>query len=142
MESSAGHRNQLDDRSLAELLKQMTDQSSQLARMEVELAKAELELKAKRIGVGVGAFGGAGIVGLLALGGLTATFILALATAMDAWLAALIVTVVYAAIAGVMVMVGRKKVEDAAPPVPEKAIESSRQDIESVKESVKEGVRR
>lgn len=128
-----------EEKSLAELLKQMTDQSTELARKEVELAKAELEIKAKGIGVGIGAFGGAGLVAFLAAGALTATFILALATVLDAWLAALIVTVVYAAVAGVMALVGKKKVEDASPPVPEKAIHSSEKDIETVKESVKEG---
>jgi hypothetical protein len=131
-----------EEKSLAELLQQMTNQSSELARKEVELAKAELEIKAKGIGVGIGAFGGAGLVAFLAAGALTATFILALATAVDAWLAALIVTVVYAAVAGVMALIGRKKVEEGSPPVPEKAIDSSHEDIETVKESVKEGRRR
>jgi len=128
-----------EEKSLAELLKQMTDQSTELARKEVELAKAELEIKAKGIGIGIGAFGGAGVVALLALGALTATLILALAAAVDAWLAALIVTVVYAAVAGVMALMGKKKVEDASPPVPEKAIENTEKDVETVKESVKEG---
>jgi hypothetical protein len=70
-----------DDRSIAELVKGLSQQSSELARKEVELAKAEMSLKAKRLGIGAGAFGAAGLVGLLALGALTATMILALAGA-------------------------------------------------------------
>jgi hypothetical protein len=57
-----------DERSLAELVRELSDQTSMLARKEIELAKAEMAIKAKRLGIGVGAFGGAGLVGVLALG--------------------------------------------------------------------------
>ena len=97
-----------------------------------------MAIKAKRIGVGAGAFGAAGLVGLFALGALTATLILALATAMSAWLAALIVTALYGAVAGVLALVGRQRVEAGTPPVPERAIESSKEDVETAKQRVKE----
>jgi Putative Actinobacterial Holin-X, holin superfamily III len=127
-----------DDRPIAELVRELSEQTSALARKEVELAKAELEVKGRRIGVGAGAFGAAGVVGLYAFGALTACVILALATALDAWLAALIVTVVYAAVAGVLALTGKKKVEAGTPPVPERAIESAKEDIEIAKRSAKE----
>lgn len=130
------------DKSIADLLAQVTEQSNELARKEVQLAKAELELKAKRVGVGIGAFGGAGLIAFLATGALTATLILALAELLDPWLAGLIVTLAYLAVAGVMALIGRRKVEEASPPVPEKAIESSKADIEEVRESAKEGMAR
>ncbi len=126
------------ERSISELVKDLSEQSSALARKEVELAKAEMTLKAKRLGIGAGAFGAAGLVGLFALGAFTATLILALAEAMDAWLAALIVTVAYAAVAGVMALVGRRRVEEGSPPMPERAIDSSKQDVEHTKQSAKE----
>ncbi len=126
------------ERSIAELVKDLSRQSSELAHKEVELAKAEMAIKAKRLGIGAGAFGAAGLIGLLAAGALTATFILALDTAMDSWLAALIVTVVYGATAGVMALVGKKRVEAGTPPVPERAIESTKQDVEEAKRSAKE----
>lgn len=126
------------ERSIAELVTDLSRQSSELAHKEVELAKAEMAIKAKRLGIGAGAFGAAGLIGLLAAGALTATFILALDTAMDSWLAALIVTVVYGAIAGVMALVGKKRVEAGTPPVPERAIESTKQDVEEAKRSAKE----
>src|SRR5438270_6057949 len=85
--------------SVAELVKQLSEQTSRLARQEVELAKAELEVKGKRAGIGAGMFGAAGVFGFYALGALVATGVLALATAMTAWLAALIVTAVLGAIA-------------------------------------------
>jgi hypothetical protein len=125
------------ERSIAELVKDLSRQSSELAHKEVELAKAEMAIKAKRLGIGAGAFGAAGLIGLLAAGALTATFILALDTAMDPWLAALIVTVVYGATAGVMALVGKKRVEAGTPPVPERAIESTKQDVEEAKRSAK-----
>ena len=127
-----------DERSLSELVQQLSEQTTTLARKEVELAKAEMAIKAKRIGVGAGAFGAAGIVALFAVGALTATLILALATAMSAWLAALIVTALYGAIAGILALVGRQRVEAGTPPVPERAIESSKEDVETAKQRVKE----
>src|SRR5207248_1104953 len=119
------------DKSLAELTKQLSDQATALASKEVELAKAELALKGKRLGMGAGMFGGAGLIGAYALGALTACLILALATALDGWLAALIVAAVYGAIAGGLALTGKKKVEQGTPPVPERAIESTKEDIES-----------
>jgi hypothetical protein len=97
-----------------------------------------MSLKAKRIGIGAGAFGVAGLIGLFALGALTATLILALATAMEGWLAALIVTVLYAAIAGAAALLGKRKVEEGTPPVPERAIDTTKEDVEYVKQSARE----
>src|SRR5919198_1411237 len=116
--------NSQGERSIQELVRDLSQQSSDLARKEVELAKAEMQLKAKRLGMGAGAFGGAGLLGLLALGALTATLILALDTAVAGWLAAPIVTVLYAAIAGVAALLGKRKVDEGTPPVPERAIDT------------------
>jgi hypothetical protein len=119
--------------SLGELVKQLSEQSSRLARQEVELAKAELAVKGKRAGIGAGMFGGAGAFGFYGFGALTAAAILALATAVDGWLAALIVAVVYGAIAGILALQGKHKVEQATPPVPEEAAESVKEDIQWAK---------
>ena len=119
--------------SLAELIKQLSEQSSRLARQEVELAKAELAVKGKRAGLGAGMFGGAGAFGFYGLGALTAAAILALATAVTAWLAALIIAVVFAAIAGALALQGKNKVQQATPPVPEEAAESVKEDLQWAK---------
>ena len=126
------------ERSVSDLVRDLSRQSSELARKEVELAKAEMELKAKRLGIGAGAFGAAGLVGLLALGAFTATLILALATAMEGWLAALIVTAVYAAVAGALALIGKARVEAGTPPVPERAIDTTKEDVEHVKRTATE----
>jgi uncharacterized membrane protein YqjE len=123
-----------NDRSTAELLRQLSEQTGDLVRKEMELAKAELRVKGKAAGLGAGMFGGAGLVALYAVGALTACAILALAIVVDAWLAAMIVGVAYAAIAGILALTGKKKVEQATPPVPEQAIESTKEDVEWTKQ--------
>jgi uncharacterized membrane protein YqjE len=129
------------DRSLAELTKQLSDQTTRLVHQEVELAKAELGEKAKTAGIGAGMFGGAGIAGLFALGALTAAVILALDEAMAGWLAALIVAVVYGIVAAILGLTGRTRVQRATPPMPQEALESTKEDVRWTKERVKEARR-
>ena len=128
--SDVRERQTSQEASFAELTRQLSEQTSRLIHQEIELAKAELTVKGKRAGIGAGMFGGAGAIGFYALGALIATVILALAQAVAAWLAALIVTVVLAAIAGVLVLQGRNKVAQATPPVPEQATESVKEDVQ------------
>jgi hypothetical protein len=123
----------LRDRSLGELLKQLSQETTQLVHQELELAKAELQQKGRQAGAGAGMFGGAGALGLAALGALTACFILALDLIMPAWLAALLVAVVYGIIAFVLVKQGQAKLKQAAPPVPEQTIETVKEDVEWAK---------
>lgn len=136
---SPNHTNPNSEKSLAELTKQLSDQASALAQKEIELAKAELAVKGKRLGIGAGAFGGAGVLGLYALGALTTALILALATFLAGWLAALVVAVVYGAIAGFLALTGKKKVEEGTPPLPERAIASIKRDVQHTKQRAKEG---
>jgi uncharacterized membrane protein YqjE len=124
---------QLRDRSTSELLKQLSDQTTNLVRQEIELAKLEFREKGKKAGLGAGMFGGAGLFGVFALGTLTACIVLALATFLPAWLAALIVTVVYGAVAGVLALRGRAEVQQATPPLPEQAVDSTKEDVRWVK---------
>jgi uncharacterized membrane protein YqjE len=127
----------LRDRPVGELLKELSDQTTALVRQELELAKAEMAEKGKKAGLGAGMFGGAGLFGLLALGALTACLIAALATGTDLWLAALIVAVVHAAIAGALALAGRRKTQEATPPAPEQAIESTKEDVQWAKTRAK-----
>jgi uncharacterized membrane protein YqjE len=125
-------QNESRNNSTGELVKQLSNQLSTLIRRELDLAKAELTEKGKAAGVGAGMFGGAGVVGLLALGALTAAVILLLDKGMDAWLAALIVAAVYAAIAGVLALLGRDRVREATPPA-EQTIETVKEDVQWAK---------
>ena len=119
----------LRERPLGELLKQLSEETTRLVHQELELAKAELTQKGRQAGIGAGLFGAAGAIGLLALAALTTCFILALDAVLPAWLAALLVAVVYAAVAAVLAMQGRNKVRQATPPVPEQTIETVKEDV-------------
>lgn len=123
-----------DDRSTPELLRELSQHTGDLVRKEMELAKSELREKGKAAGIAGGMFGGAGVIAVYGVGALTAAAILGLAIVLDAWLAALVVGVGYLAVAGILALIGKKKVEQATPPVPEQAIESSKEDVEWTKQ--------
>jgi hypothetical protein len=116
------------DRSIPELLKQLSNETTTLVRQELDLAKAEMAEKGKQAGKGAGMFGAAGLFGLGAFGALTAMFIALLGLAMDTWIAALIVAVVYGAIAGVLALTGKNKIQEAGPPQPEQTVETLKED--------------
>ena len=129
------------DASASDLVKQLSEQTSRLVRQEMELAKVELSEKGKQAGIGAGLLGGGGLFALYALGALTATMIAALSLAMDTWLAALIVTVVWAAVAGVMALLGKARVQKSTPPIPEQSVESVKEDVQWTKTSAQRGRR-
>jgi uncharacterized membrane protein YqjE len=121
--------------STPQLVTQLSHEVSRLVRDELRLAQLEVTGKAKKAGVGAGMFGAAGLIALFGLGTLIATAVLALSLALDAWLAALIVTVVLFLAAGIAAVLGRSELRAATPPVPEEALASTRQDIETAKEA-------
>jgi uncharacterized membrane protein YqjE len=133
MESQANH-----DSSLADLARQLSNQTTELVHHEVELAKAELRDKGKRAGIGAGMFGGAGALGLYALGALTAAIIAGIAEAVPVWASALIVAVLYGAIAGILALRGKNKVQQATPPLPEETVQSVKEDVRYTKQRAQE----
>ncbi len=122
--------------STGELIGQLTEQLSTLVRSEARLAQAEVAQKAKKLGMGAGLFGGAGLVAFFGLAALITSGILLLALVLPHWLAALIVAVVLLAIAGVLALVGKKDIAQAAPPVPTQAIAGVREDVATVKQGL------
>jgi len=125
-----------NERSVSDLLQRLSEQTQTLVRDEIRLAMLELQDKGKRAGIGAGLFGASGLIALFGVATLIATFVLLLATAMEAWLAALIVAVVLLAGAGLLALGGKKEIEQAMPPAPEEAIESTKRDVDAVKEHV------
>jgi hypothetical protein len=121
--------NAMRERPIGELFKQLSEETSSLIRQELELARAELKEKGREAGKGAGLLGGAGLVGLLAAGAVTACVILLLDKAVAAWVAALIVAVVYGAIAGVLARRGKERVQAATPPAPEQTVEAVKEDV-------------
>jgi MFS family permease len=129
------------ERPVGELVKDATQQAQTLIRQEIELAKVELGQKAKKAGMGAGMFGGAGLFGLFAFAALTAAFIGAIDLAVPFWAAALIVAAVYGAIAGVLALTGKNKVQEATPPVPEATVENLKEDVAWTKQRAQAGRR-
>ena len=126
----------LKERPIGELLKELSQQTATLVRQEIELAKAEVTTQGKKAGIGAALFGGAGVIGLATLGAFTAFLILLLAEVMPGWVAALIVTVVYGAIAAFLALRGKDKVQEATPPAPQ-TVETVKEDIEWAKNPTK-----
>jgi hypothetical protein len=127
------NENQLRDRPLGEVAKNLTSDVSLLVRQEIELAKAEMGQKARTAAPGIGMFGGAGIVALCAAGALTAFAVLVFSIFLPEWAAALIVGAVLAALAVVLVRQGKQRVADAGKPIPEQTIETVKEDVEWTK---------
>jgi uncharacterized membrane protein YqjE len=128
---------ELSEQSVGDLVQELTQQTATLVRQEMGLAQVELQEKGKRAGIGAGMFGGAGLVALYGVGAVIAAVIVLLATATPPWVSALIVGVVLLATAGILALLGRRQVEQATPPKPERAMESMQQDVEHVKERVR-----
>jgi uncharacterized membrane protein YqjE len=126
--------NRLEDQTFGDLVKRMSEQTATLVRQEIRLAQVELQEKGKRAGLGAGMFGGAGLVALYGLGALMAAVIMLIGTAIAPWLAALIVGVVLLAVAGGLALSGKKQIDHAKPPAPERAVHSIQDDVQTVKE--------
>ena len=133
---NGGPTSSVADQSTAELVQRASDQISRLVRDEIALAKAELAEKGKHAGIGVGLFGGGGVLALYGVGALVATLIVVFDLFLPLWLAALIVTVVLFAVAGVLALLGKKQVTKAVPPEPSAAIKSVKADVDEVKQAV------
>jgi uncharacterized membrane protein YqjE len=120
------------DRSLGDLVGSLSTQTSTLVRKEIELARVELTEKGKVAGKGAGLLAGGAVFGLLALGALTAALIAVLSLAMDTWIAALIVMVLWAIVAAVLAKAGQNALKRATPPAPQ-TVETVKEDIQWAK---------
>ena len=132
-ETTNSRSDELGDKPVGDLVKQLSEQTATLVRQEMKLAQAELQEKGKKAGIGAGMFGAGGLVAFFGAACLIAAAVLALDTAVDSWLAALIVGVVLLAVAGVAALMGKKKIEEATPAAPEQAVQSVKRDVDTVK---------
>jgi Putative Actinobacterial Holin-X, holin superfamily III len=124
----------LRDRPVGELVRQLSEQMSRLVREELRLAQLQLAQKGKRAGIGVGLFGGSGLLGLYGVAAIIAGVALLLALVLPAWAAALIVGGALLATAGALALLGKRQVSQATPPAPHQTIDSVKADVEVVKE--------
>jgi uncharacterized membrane protein YqjE len=125
------------DKSLGELFGELSSELTRLVRQEIELAKVELTEKGKAqariLARSAAYFGGAAVAAFMAIGSLTAAAILLLSLVMAGWIAAVIVMVVWGIIAGVLAYAGKQASQKVAPPIPEKTIETVKDDIQWAK---------
>ncbi|MFE7270632.1 phage holin family protein [Streptomyces sp. NPDC057623] len=122
-----------EQRSVSDLVGQAGEQLSRLVRQEVALAKEELAEKGRRAGRGGGLLGAAGAVAYAGVLFLAAAVTAALSLTLPVWAAALIVTGVLLAVAGLLAATGRAQLRRAAPPAPKEALGSVRADVEEMK---------
>jgi len=131
------HPRPVTDASLGQLTAQLSEQVSRLVRDELALAQLEATQKAKRLGVGVGMFGGSGLLAFFGAGVAITAAVLGLATVVAAWLAAVIVAAGLFVIAGLVALTGKKAVAAGSPPVPTEAIDSTKADVAAVRAAVR-----
>ena len=130
-----------DDQSVGQLLRELSEETSTLVRQEVQLAKAELSEKAKQAGKGAGLLAGAAVMGVALLGAFTAFLIAVIALALSVWLAALVVTMVYAVVVAVLALAGRSALRKATPVKPEQTIDTVKEDVQWAKTQAKSAKR-
>lgn len=135
---NGGPARPVTDQSTSELVQRASEQITRLVRDEIQLAKAELAEKGKHVGIGVGLFGGAGVLAMYGVGALIATLIIVLNLFLELWLAALIVTAALFLGAGLLALFGKIQVSKAAPPEPREAVASVKADVDQVKNAVKD----
>jgi len=108
----------VDDRSLGQIVSDLSTDLSILMKQEVQLAKVELKEEVTKVGRGAGMLGGAGFAGWFVLLFLS----LALTFLLDDWLplevGALITAGIWAVVAAVLALVGRKELKESNPQLP------------------------
>ncbi|MCA2211983.1 phage holin family protein [Jidongwangia harbinensis] len=118
--------------SVGELIGNISNDLSQLFRQEVELAKVELKDEAAKAGKAAGMLGGAGFAGHLTVVLLSFALVFALGNVMDLGWAALIVAVIWGAIAAVLFVNGRKKLK-TVDPTPHRTVDTLKEDAKWLK---------
>jgi uncharacterized membrane protein YqjE len=124
------------DRSIGTIIKDLTADISMLLRSEIALLKLELKESAAKLGGGAAMMGAALFLGLIGLAFLFVTITLGMvALGLPAWLSSLIVTVVLFAAAGILIVMGKKKLQGVNF-VPSESIEHIKTDIDTLKADV------
>lgn len=120
-------------KSLIKLIADVPGMVGTLIRGEIDQIKKEITAKLTAIGVGVGLFAAAAFLGFFVFATLVAAAVLGIAEALPAWLAALIVAGVLLIIAVVLALIGMNRLKKGVPPLPEKSIESVKDDVKALK---------
>jgi len=125
-------REDLRERGVGELVKELAEQTTTLVRQELRLAQAEVQQKGKLAGKGAGMLAGAAVAALLGLGALTALLIVILDSFLNLWLAVAIVMILWLIVAAVLANAGKKALQASTPPAPQ-TVETVKEDIQWAK---------
>lgn len=132
--SAVGQRSDVPEPSTGDLVKLLSEQVSTLIRDELKLAQLEMTRKGKQAGIGAGMLGGGGVLALYGIGCLIACAIIGISGVLAPWLSALVVGVALLAVAGIAALVGKSRLQQATPPVPQEAVQSVKADVDEIKE--------
>jgi len=135
-ETEVARRSQ-SEQSLAELVRQLAEQTATLSRQELRLAQLELKQKGQAAGIGAGLLGASSVVAIFATAALLSAAGAALSLAVPVWASALVVAGLLLCGAGVLALLGGGRLRRASPPAPEQTAESVREDIHTIKESAR-----
>jgi hypothetical protein len=108
-----------DSRSLGEIVSDVTQDLTTLIRQEIDLAKTELKEEGTKAAKGAGMLGGAGLAGYFAVLFLSTTLMFVLDEFLELWLAALIVTALWALVTAMLAVIGRNKLQASRPQLPQ-----------------------
>jgi len=122
-----------DGRSLGELFSRLSDDLQALVRKEVELAKVEVKEQATQAGKAGAILAGTGVTGFFALLLLSFAAVWGLAEGVPTWLSFLAVGLIYAAIAGLLLTVGKRKLGSVR--APKQTVDTLKADVEVAKAS-------
>ena len=125
------------EKSLGEIVAEVSDKATLIVREEVELAKAEVQVKVKRLGKGAAVGAAAGVFVLFALYmllfaiGFVIVDIFSFESIWPGFLIGTFLFLVFAAIAG---FVAYRFVQKGTPPTPELAIEEAKETRRAIEE--------
>ncbi|PZR55973.1 MAG: hypothetical protein DLM50_09115 [Candidatus Meridianibacter frigidus] len=125
-----------DNDSLPQTLKHLAEDLGVLVRKDLESARAEMMEKVKTAGLGAGMLSGSAVTAMLTLFSLTALAMVLLSAVVKLWIAVMLVTLFWAIVTGILALVGKQKIQDAGPPIPEETIAKLKDDIETAKREV------
>ncbi|MBA2955476.1 phage holin family protein [Nocardioides sp. MAH-18] len=108
-----------DGRSIGEIVGDVTQDLTTLIRQEIDLAKTELKEEGTKAAKGAGMLGGAGLAGFFAVLFLSTTLMFVLDEFLELWLAALIVTAVWAVATAALAVIGKNKLQASRPQLPQ-----------------------
>jgi uncharacterized membrane protein YqjE len=122
------------DRSVAQLVQDMSDQLRRLVRGELRLATEELKLKGRRAGAGARLAGAGGVIAFLGSATLITAAVLALALVLPAWASALVIGAVLLLVGGIAGGIGRNRLKAAVPPMPQEAVAGLAKDVQAIRD--------